>query len=187
MMAVGMDLERVRRVTGGRVHLTPHVPDTGPVVTLCGQTFAEATYQATGMEADCRNCLRRSADPGRVSSAFFQSDVGAELLQRSLDEARARRREPRPETRPEPEPVEAPPAEKPAPPRREAPAIRALRSRTALRPTFENVYVSPEGVILRLAEGEVSHVTFEGSVDLRRRDGVLTIRVGDVLLEFDEA
>jgi hypothetical protein len=74
----------------------------------------------------------------------------------------------------------------PPPPRRAAPAIRALRSRTQLRPTFENVYVSPEGVILRVSEGDVSHVTFEGSIDLRRRDGVLTVRIGDVVLEFDQ-
>src|SRR5947209_20445012 len=90
-MAVGNEIERLRRITGGHVHLTPHVPASGPVVTLCGQTFAEGTYLATDAEADCRNCLRRAGDAGRVSSAFFQSDVGAELLQRSLEQAKARR------------------------------------------------------------------------------------------------
>src|SRR5215472_4699813 len=165
-MAVGIELEQVRRKTGGRVHLTPHVPDSGPVVTLCGQTFVEGTYEATEAEADCRNCLRRREDSGRVSSAFFQSDVGAELLQRSLEQARAGRSRPAP-----------PPAEKeagqgrrepavirrlPPPP----PAIEGLRSRTPLRKTFENVFVSPDGVIIRVSDGAVSHVAFNGSIDV---------------------
>src|SRR5215472_484512 len=181
-MAVGIELEQVRRRTGGRVHLTPHVPDSGPVVTLCGQTFAEGTYEATDAVADCRNCLRRRDDPARVSSAFFQSDVGAELLQRSLEQARARQREERraPQA-PEPHRTEPrrPAAPKPAPPRPEPrqPEVRELRSRTPLRPTFPDVYLSPEGVIVRAAGGGVEHVTFNGAVDVRRRDGVLTIRV----------
>src|SRR5262249_13546838 len=91
VMAVGIELERVQRKSGGRIHLTPHVPDSGPAVTLCNQSFGEGTYRKTDEEADCRNCLRRRDDPARVSSAFFQSDVGAELLQRSLEEARTRR------------------------------------------------------------------------------------------------
>jgi hypothetical protein len=39
-------LESVRRKSGGRIHLTPRVPSSGPVTTLCGQTLAEGTYQA---------------------------------------------------------------------------------------------------------------------------------------------
>jgi hypothetical protein len=202
-MAIGIELERLRRLTGGRVHLTPHVPESGPVVTLCGQTFAEGTYQATEAEADCRNCLRRAGDAGRVSSAFFQSDVGAELLQRSLEQARARRAEapeaagtPPAAAKPDrgraapaaPAARQEPPPEPLHPRRRTAgppPRISGLRSNTSLRPTFENVYVSPEGVILRVADGTVNHVAFNGPVDLRQRDGTLTIRVGDVVLEFE--
>jgi hypothetical protein len=171
------------------------VPDTGPVVTLCGQTFAEGTYEATDAAADCRNCLRRRDDPARVSSAFFQSDVGLELLQRSLEQARARPREergaPPPAAQPapvDPAPVQARrPAPRPAPARPPAPQpeVRELRSRTSLRPTFPDVYLSPEGVILHVADGAVEHVTFNGAVDVRSRDGVLTIRVGDLVLEFD--
>ncbi len=198
VMAVGIELERVRRTSGGRVHLVPHVPEAGPVVTLCGQTFAEGTYRATDAEADCRNCLRRKDDAGRVSSAFFQSDVGAELLQRSLEQARARRSQPAAEPSPAASPRtdeetrrpgvirRLPQAEPSAPKAQEpVPAIRGLRSRTALRRTFENVYVSPEGVIVRVSAGAVSHVAFNGPVDLRRRGGVLTVRVGDVVLEFE--
>jgi hypothetical protein len=198
-MATGIELERVRRTSGGRVHLTPHVPDSGPVATLCGQTLAEATYEATSAESDCRNCLRRKDDAGRVSSAFFQSDVGAELLQRSLDQARNRRREaPASErSRPSAPAAAAPPGAEAAgvqarpasPPARasrpEPPAIRGLRSSPAqLRSTFENVYVSPQGVILRVADGAVVHVTFDGPADVRSRDGVVTVRVGDVVVEF---
>src|SRR5215472_4320104 len=143
-MAVGIELEQVRRKTGGRVHLTPHVPDSGPVVTLCGQTFVEGTYEATDAEADCRNCLRRRDDPARVSSAFFQSDVGAELLQRSLEQARARQREERraPPV-PEPRAESRRTAPKPAPPRPvpPQPEVRELRSRTPLRSTFPDVYL----------------------------------------------
>jgi hypothetical protein len=188
-MAVRIELEQVRRKTGGRVHLTPHVPESGPVVTLCGQTFAEGSYEATSAEADCRNCLRRRDDPARVSTAFFQSDVGVELLQRSLEQARARPREERsaPAAPGGPAAEPRPPAPKPAP-RRPAPPqpeVRELRSRTALRPTFPDVYLSPDGVIVHVAGGAVEHVTFNGPVDVRSRDGILTIRVGDVVLEFD--
>jgi hypothetical protein len=185
-MVVGIELERVRRRSGGRIHLTPHVPDTGSVVTLCDQTLAEGTYEATELEADCRNCLRRKNDPGRVSSAFFQSDAGAELLRRSLEEARAR---PRP-ARPEP-PADAPAPGQPARPRPAPPPpepdvhIPELRSRTSLRKTFERVYVSPDGVILRLApDGSLHEIAFSGAVDIRRRGRVLTVKVGDVVLEF---
>ena len=213
VMAVGIELERVRRKSGGRIHLTPHVPDSGPAVTLCNQSFAEGTFLKTDEEADCRNCLRRRDDPARVSSAFFQSDVGSELLQRSLEEARSRRA-----TRSEPERAAPPPApariqaakpatpppppKAPAPPVSAgapaasagappagagAPAIRELRSRTPLRRTFENVFTSPQGVIVRVSkDGSVSHVTFNGPVDIRRRGGEITIRAGDVLLELDD-
>lgn len=215
VMAVGIELERVRRKSGGRIHLTPHVPESGPAVSLCNQTFAEGTYRKTDEEADCRNCLRRRDDPARVSSAFFESDVGSELLQRSLEEARIRRAA-RPGPAPAPSaaaqtgaatpaaaprapapPAPAPPAaapRAPAPPppappvSAAAPAIRELRSRTPLRKTFENVFTSPQGVIVRVSkDGSVNHVTFEGPVDIRRRGAALTIRAGDVVLELDVA
>src|SRR5262249_21601380 len=98
VMAVGIELERVQRKSGGRIHLTPHVPDSGPAVTLWNPTLCGGTSPATDQADACRNCLRGRDDPARVSSAFFQSDVGAELLQRSLEEARTRRA-----TRPTPE------------------------------------------------------------------------------------
>jgi hypothetical protein len=228
MMAISVELERVRRKSGGRIHLTPHVPETGTVVSLCNQSFVEGTYQKTEAEADCRNCLRRRDDPARVSTAFFQSDVGSELLQRSLEQALARRagrhtelspatgvpattapgvpakpasRAGRPEKAPPApgppvagQPVagqpEAPPAAGPRaapPPSRPAPVIRELRSRIPLRKTFENVFTSPQGVIVRVSrDGSVDHVTFDGPVDIRRRAGVITVRAGDVVLELEQ-
>jgi hypothetical protein len=62
--------------------------------------------------------------------------------------------------------------------------VRELRSRTVLRQTFPDVYLSPDGVIVHVADGGIEHVTFNGPVDVRQRDGVLTVRVGDVVLEF---
>ena len=82
----------------------------------------------------------------------------------------------------------AAPPPRPSPARGEGaeplPLIRGLRPGTVLRPTFENVYVSPEGVIVRVSDGAVSHVAFNGPVDVRQRDGMVTIRVGDVVVEF---
>lgn len=190
VMAVGIELERVRRISGGRIHLTPHVPESGPAVTLCNQSFAEGTYRKTDEEADCRNCLRRRDDPARVSSAFFQSDVGSELLQKSLEEARTRRAtRPTPERAPAPAPpAPAPPPAPPAPVSSAAPALRELRSHIPLRKTFENVFTSPQGVIVRVSQdGSLSHLTFDGPVDIRRRGRRITIRAGDVVLELDDA
>ena len=45
-------LESVRRKSGGRIHLTPKVPRSGPVTTLCGQTLAEGTYAAVKDDPD---------------------------------------------------------------------------------------------------------------------------------------
>lgn len=198
LMAVGIELERVRRKSGGRVHLTPHVPASGPVRSLCNQSLAEGTYQTTDEEADCRNCLRRKDDPAVVSSAFFNSELGSELLQRSLEEAQRRRSAapsaPKTAVAPPPRPTPAParPAsrggreEEGSPRALEPIAIHELRSRTPLRKTFENVFTSPQGVIVRVAkDGAVNHVTFDGPVDLRRRGAVVTIRAGDVVLELD--
>jgi hypothetical protein len=61
-----LKLESVRRKTGGRIHLTPRVPKTGPVTTLCGQTLAAGTFAAAETAADCTNCIRRSQDQGRI-------------------------------------------------------------------------------------------------------------------------
>ena len=201
-MLEGIELEGVRRNSGGRVHLVPHVPGEGAVVTLCDQTLAPGTFRAADGPADCRNCLRRRDDPARVSGAFFRSDLGADLLQRSLEQARLRRSEPPARTTAAPPPPRRPPArprppavavpEAPQPPSGPAasepePLLVApeLRAGPQLRRAFENVYLSPDGVMIRVTDGHVGHVTFSGPVDVRSRNGVLTIRLGDVVLEFE--
>src|SRR5258708_5392915 len=85
-----LKLESVRRKTGGRIHLTPRVPKSGPVTTLCNQTLAAGTFTAVEVEADCSNCIRRSQDQGRISGAFFAQDEGSELLRLSLEQAKFR-------------------------------------------------------------------------------------------------
>jgi len=65
------------------------------------------------------------------------------------------------------------------------PAIPELRSRTQLRKTFENVFTTPQGVIIRVSrDGSVDHITFDGPVDIRKRGGIVTVRAGDVVLEL---
>src|ERR1700740_3472147 len=86
-------LESGRRKSAGRIHLTPRLPKSGPVTTLCGQVLGDGTYGATDAVADCANCIRRSKDQSRISSAFFEQDEGSELLKLSLEHARQRRPE----------------------------------------------------------------------------------------------
>src|SRR6202521_206333 len=90
-----LKLESVRRKSGGRVHLTPRVPKSGPVTTLCGQTLAASSYAGVETDADCANCIRRSHDASRISSAFFEQEEGSELLRLSLEQARFRKPAPR--------------------------------------------------------------------------------------------
>src|SRR6202171_2424112 len=84
-------LESVRRKTGGRGHLTPPVPQSGPGPTPLGPTLPAGTYAPYDGIADCTNCQRRSTDQGRISGAFFAQEEGSELLRLSLEQARARR------------------------------------------------------------------------------------------------
>src|SRR3954467_7565548 len=84
-------LESVRRKSGGRIHLTPRVPRSGPVTTLCNQMLTEGSYTAVDAEPDCANCIRRSKDQARISGAFFAQEEGSELLRLSLEQAKSRR------------------------------------------------------------------------------------------------
>src|SRR5580704_14897155 len=121
MTVPGVRLESVRRKSGGRVHLTPRVPRTGPVTTLCGQTLAAGSYSTIDTEADCANCIRRSSDPSRISSAFFEQDEGSELLRLSLEQARLRK--PASGERAKPAPGKLAPAPRPAAPRAAPPSV----------------------------------------------------------------
>ena len=181
-------LEAVRRKSGGRIHLTPRVPRTGPVTTLCGQTLADGTYAAFDGEADCANCIRRSKDQARISGAFFDQEEGGELLRLSLEEARARRPAAREEPRATPEKPVAWPSPKP-PPEVVPDELGELVTR-GFRPAGEGVWRSPAGVIVRMKRHgktwRFDELVFEGSVVASRVDEGIRIRAGDVEVTPDD-
>jgi hypothetical protein len=184
--AVGVQqvkLESVRRKTGGRIHLTPKVPKTGSVTTLCGQTLAPETYSPVDDVPDCTNCIRRSKDQSRISGAFFAQDEGSELLRLSLEQARQRRTEPSdaPPRLQIVKPV-AWPAPKP-PPEAIPDRLGELVTR-GFRPAGEGVWRSPDGVIVRMRKKGKAWVfeelVFDGSVIATRVEDGVRVRAGDV-------
>jgi hypothetical protein len=178
-------LESVRRRSGGRIHLTPRVPRSGPVTTLCGQTLEAGSYQAVDSKADCANCIRRSHDQARISGAFFEQEEGSELLRLSLEQARARKPTPTDEG---PRPVHEKhekvvwPAAKP-PPEVVPERLGELTTR-GFRPSGEGVWRSPAGVIVKMQrhgkEWRFHELVFEGSVLATRTHNGLRIKAGDV-------
>ncbi len=185
-------LESVRRKTGGRIHLTPRVPRSGPVATLCGQTLAAGTYAASDTEADCSICVRRSRDQGRISSAFFAQDEGSELLRLSLEQARARGK-PAPNAPPALQVVSGSP-----PPRAETPVVwpkiqpppETIPERMGelvtrgFRPAAQGVWRSPGGVVIRMRQDgkrwRFAELVFEGSIVATRVGDAMRVRAGDV-------
>jgi len=177
-------LESVRRKSGGRIHLTPRVPRSGPVTTLCGQTLADGSYAAVDAEPDCANCIRRSKDQARISGAFFEQEEGSELLRLSLEQARERK----PNLRVLPQPGAAKeksvvwPAAKP-PPETVPDRVGELVTR-GFKPSGEGVWRSPQGVIVRMRkhgkEWRFAELVFEGSVLATRVEDGMRIRAGDV-------
>ena len=176
-------LESVRRKSGGRIHLTPRVPKTGPVTTLCGQSLAAGTFAAVDGPADCTNCQRRSKDQGRISGAFFAQEEGSELLRLSLEQARARKAPPSssPPRLTVVKPV-AWPAPKP-PPETIPDRLGELVTR-GFKPSGEGVWRSPDGVIVKLRkhgkEWRFAELVFEGSVVATRVEDGVRVRAGDV-------
>ncbi len=177
-------LESVRRKSGGRIHITPRVPRTGPVTTLCGQTLGEGTYTAVDSEPDCANCIRRSQDPSRISGAFFEQEEGSELLRLSLEQARSRKPALRvlPSPHAERDKPVVWPAAKP-PPETTPDQVGELVTR-GFKPSGEGVWRSPQGVIVRMRkhgkEWRFSELVFEGSVVATRVEGGIRIKAGDV-------
>jgi len=177
-------LESVRRKSGGRIHLTPRVPRSGPVTTLCGQTLGDGSYAAVDAEPDCANCIRRSKDQARISGAFFAQEEGSELLRLSLEQARERR----PNLRVLPQPGagrEKPvvwPAAKP-PPETVPDQLGELVAR-GFKPSGEGVWRSPQGVIVRMRkhgkEWRFDELVFEGPVLATRTQNGVKIKAGDV-------
>jgi hypothetical protein len=178
-------LESVRRKSGGRIHLTPRVPRSGPVTTLCGQTLDEGSYMAVDADADCANCIRRSHDQARISGAFFAQEEGSELLRLSLEQAQARARKPDLRVLPHPAEKENPvvwPAAKP-PPEPVPDRIGELVTR-GFKPSGEGVWRSPQGVIVRMRkhgkEWRFAELVYEGSVVATRVEDGIKIKAADV-------
>lgn len=175
-------LESVRRKTGGRIHLTPRVPKSGSVTTLCNQTLAAGTFAAVEDAADCTNCIRRSQDQGRISGAFFAQDEGSELLKLSLEQARLRRPPTKP---PAPAASDKPvawPAPKP-PPEVIPDELGELVTR-GFRPSGEGVWRSPGGVVVKMKKQgktwKFEELVFEGSILATRAGEGIKVKAGDV-------
>lgn len=177
----GIRLESVRRKSGGRIHLTPRVPRSGPVTTLCGQTLAAGTYSAAETDADCVNCVRRSRDASRISSAFFEQEEGSELLRLSLEQARFRKPAPRPapDSAKPAKPVNRPIVE---PPQATPDRIGDLVT-SGFKAAGNGVWRSPAGVIVRMAgkgRERFDELVFEGAIVATRLEDGMRLRAGDV-------
>lgn len=177
-------LESVRRKSGGRIHLTPRVPRSGPVTTLCNQTLGDGTYIAVEAEPDCANCIRRSKDQARISGAFFAQEEGSELLRLSLEQTKSRR--------PNLHVIRSPSADREKPvdwPAPKAPdeaipdEVGELATR-GFKPSGEGVWRSPRGVIVRMRkhgkDWRFAELLFEGELVATRVEGGMRIRAGDV-------
>jgi hypothetical protein len=180
-----LKLESVRRKSGGRIHLTPRVPRSGPVTTLCNQTLSDGTYSAVETDPDCANCIRRSKDQARISGAFFAQEEGSELLRLSLEQAKSRRPNLRVLPSPSAEHAKSSvvwPAAKP--PEEAIPDELGELATRGFKPAGEGVWRSPLGVIVRMKkhgkQWRFAELLFEGEVMATRADDGLRIKAGDV-------
>jgi hypothetical protein len=177
-------LESVRRKSGGRIHLTPRVPSSGPVTTLCNQTLDDGTYLAVDADPDCANCIRRSKDQARISGAFFAQEEGSELLRLSLEQAKSRRPNLRviPGTNTAPDKPVVWPA--PKPPAETVPDELGELVTRGFKASGEGVWRSPLGVIVRMKkhgkEWKFAELVFEGEVKASRAEGGIRFKAGDV-------
>ena len=185
-MALKVQLQQVRKKSTGRVHLTVRVPKDGPVDTLCGKTYKPGEYQPTDDQADCNLCLRRQGNEAVVSSAFFNQDLGEELLRLSLQQARGKRPQTPPggkaKTKPPPQLVVVPEAEP------EPPKVLGELELAGLKRVSETVYLSPAGVIVRLRRQgqswQVEEVAFNGPAQVTRKGERIRLKLGDLHAEL---
>lgn len=176
----GVRLASVRRKTGGRIHLTPKVPRSGSVATLCGQTLTAGSFAQVDAAADCANCIRRSRDASRISSAFFEQEEGSELLRLSLEQARLRR--PAPQATPSLSIVK-PMARPTAPPRPAVPERIGELVTSGFRAAGNGVWRSPAGVVVRMGRQPrplFAELVFEGHTIATRDERGFSVRAGDV-------
>jgi len=178
MSVFNLRLESVQRKTGGRIHLTPKIPRSGPVTTLCGKTLSAGSFVAVDGAADCTICQRRSRDPSRISGAFFAQEEGSQLLQLSLEQARARR----------PAGKAALPPGKPIvrvlPPPPSVPDRVGELVTDGFKSAGEAVWRSPTGVLVKMRkqgrDWRFAELVFEGSVVATRQENGIRLRAGDV-------
>lgn len=179
MSVFNLRLESVQRKTGGRVHLTPKVPRSGPVTTLCGKTLPAGSFLTVDLDADCANCLRRSRDPSRISGAFFEQEEGTQILQLSLDQARARRPAGKDERAPGKPLVRVLPPPPPPVPDRVGELVTA-----GFKSAGEGLWRSAAGVLVRMrkqgGDWRFAELVFEGSTVATRQDEGIKLRAGDV-------
>jgi hypothetical protein len=183
-VALNVQLEQVRKRSGGRIHLTVRVPKDGPVQTLCGKVFQPGDYDRTDSDADCSICLRRRSNEAIISSAFFNQDLGSELLKLSLQQARARPdRANRParaaKKKPPPKLVVVPETEP------ERPQTLGELELRGLKKVSDTTYLSSSGAIVRIKRTadsfEVEEVVFNGPVQVRRiAADRLELKLGDL-------
>src|SRR5256885_637685 len=175
-------LESVRRKSGGRVHLTPRVPRSGPVTTLCNQTLADGSYVAVEAEPDCANCIRRSKDQARISGAFFAQEEGSELLRLSLEQAKSRKPNLRVIRSPSLESDKAVQWPAPQPPEETTPDELGELVTRGFKPAGEGVWRSPGGVIVRMRkhgrDWRFAELLFEGEVVASRLEAGVPGRGG---------
>jgi len=184
-MALRVQLHQVRKRSTGRVHLTVRVPKDGPVNTLCGQTYKPGDYEPTDAEADCKLCLRRQGNEAVVSSAFFNQDLGEELLRLSLQQARGNR----PQAERSGKGKKAPPQLVVVPKTEpEQPKVLGELELAGLKKVSDTVYLTPAGAIVRLrkqGEGwQVEEVAFNGPVQVMRKGERLLLKLGDLRAEI---
>src|SRR5256885_1014451 len=172
-------LESVRRKSGGRIHLTPRVPRSGPVTTLCNQRLDDGTYTAVDADPDCANCIRRSKDQARISGAFFAQEEGSELLRLSLEQAKSRRPNLRVLPHPGPEREKAVDWPAPKPPVETTPDELGELTTRGFKPSGEGVWKSPLGVIVRMKkhgkEWRFAELVFEGEVVATRVEAAIPL------------
>lgn len=182
MSVPGIRLESVRRKSGGRIHLTPRVPASGPVTTLCGQTLAAGTYSGVTAASDCTNCARRSTDRGRISSAFFEQEEGTELLRLSLEQARFRKPAARPPAGEKAPPAKASGRPVVVPPPAVPDQIGELLT-SGFKAAGNGVWRSPAGVVVRMsgkARDRFAELVFDGATVATRLEDGIRLRAGDV-------
>jgi hypothetical protein len=185
-MSLRVQLQKVRKRSTGRVHFTVRIPKDGPVRTLCNQTYKPGDYVPTDDDVDCRICLRRQGNEAVVSSAFFQEDLGEELLKLSLQQARERRPQPagKAQAKKKPPQLVVVPETEPEPPK-----VLGELELAGLKRVSETVYLSQAGAIVRLRKAgggwEVEEVAFNGPIQLqRRKDGSIELKLGDLRARF---